>query len=253
MKLDLNCMAELTHKMSGGTLRGDKVHQSTLLKKNPPIPPNSWYSVDSARMEHLVSSSGAVLRPLMASAITVSSSTMFCQRSVPTMVETLTGRYLMLVSDWSVGLNTCLSLVSGSQYMSLIGQWVSIQVSHWSVGHNNYSLLRLWWQQDGAPPHCTNANMAYLDTQFQGRVISRKCRRGRRWPPRSPDLSPLDFFLWGYLKSKVYNPRPSTLDQLEQNIRDQVALLDPAMVNRAILDIRSRAERCIANNGGHVE
>ena len=140
-----------------------------------------------------------------------------------------------------------------SQYMSLIGQWVSIQVSHWSVGHNNYSLLRLWWQQDGAPPHCTNANMAYLDTQFQGRVISRKCRRGRRWPPRSPDLSPLDFFLWGYLKSKVYNPRPSTLDQLEQNIRDQVALLDPAMVNRAILDIRSRAERCIANNGGHVE
>ena len=95
--------------------------------------------------------------------------------------------------------------------------------------------------------------MDYLDTQFQGRVISRRRRRGRNWPPRSPDLSPLDFFLWGYLKSKVYNPRPATLDQLEQNIRNQVAALDPAMINRAILDMRSRAERCIANNGGHVE
>ena len=159
--------------------------------------------------------------------------------------------------DWSVaitvGHNTGLSLVIWSQYRSVIDWSVTLLIFHYSGHQIKYSFLSLWWQQNGAPPHCTNANIDYLNTQFQGRVISRRHRRGRNWPPRSPDLSPLDFFLWGYLKSKVYNPRPATLDPLEQNIRAQAALLDPAMINRAILDMRSRAKRCIANNGGHVE
>ena len=57
--------------------------------------------------------------------------------------------------------------------------------------------------QDGAPCHCTNQNMRYLDSQYQDRVVGRKSIRGRDWPARSPDLNPLDFFLWGFLKSKV--------------------------------------------------
>ena len=42
----------------------------------------------------------------------------------------------------------------------------------------------------GDPVHCTDANMRYLDNQFGDRVISRRCLKGREWPPRSPDLSP---------------------------------------------------------------
>ena len=73
------------------------------------------------------------------------------------------------------------------------------------------------------------------------------------WPPRSPDLNPLDYFLWGFLKSRVYCPRPANLDQLEANIRREVNALDPAMVTRALMDVRVRAHKCIANNGGHLE
>ena len=51
--------------------------------------------------------------------------------------------------------------------------------------------------------HVTDANMRYLDRQFDGRVISRRAIRGVDWPARSPDLNPLDFCMWGYLKSKV--------------------------------------------------
>ncbi|EFN65149.1 hypothetical protein EAG_00038, partial [Camponotus floridanus] len=40
------------------------------------------------------------------------------------------------------------------------------------------------------------------------------------WPPRSPDLSPLDFFLWGYLKSKVYKTNPRNLNNLRRRIVD---------------------------------
>ena len=95
--------------------------------------------------------------------------------------------------------------------------------------------------------------MRYLDHQFDVRVVSRKAIRGRDWPPRSPDLNPLDFFLWGYLKSKVYSPLPLTLAQLEQNIRREVAALDPNMVLRALRDVRERCQAVIATNGGYIE
>ncbi len=38
------------------------------------------------------------------------------------------------------------------------------------------------------------------------------------WPPRSPDLSPLDYFLRGYLKDQVYSPALATLEDLKANI-----------------------------------
>ena len=71
----------------------------------------------------------------------------------------------------------------------------------------------------------------------------------REWPPRSPNLCPLDFCLWGYLKSKVYSPRPATLNELQANIVREVAQIDPAMTMRAMLDMRERAVKSIAAGG----
>ncbi|GBN44650.1 hypothetical protein AVEN_47710-1 [Araneus ventricosus] len=53
----------------------------------------------------------------------------------------------------------------------------------------------IFWQQDGAPPHWGKIVRSYLDTQFPQRWIRRDDPLA--WPPRSPDLTPLDFFLWG--------------------------------------------------------
>ena len=44
----------------------------------------------------------------------------------------------------------------------------------------------------------------------------------KRWPPRSPDLNPCDFYLLGYLKARVYNPLPKTLDELKSNIKREI-------------------------------
>ena len=44
----------------------------------------------------------------------------------------------------------------------------------------------------------------------------------KQWPPRSPDLNPLDYFLQGYLKSKEYNSLPTTLDDLKENIAREI-------------------------------
>jgi len=39
------------------------------------------------------------------------------------------------------------------------------------------------------------------------------------WPPRSPDMTPCDFFLWGYVKERVYVPSlPADLNELTNRI-----------------------------------
>ena len=54
------------------------------------------------------------------------------------------------------------------------------------------------------------------------------------WEPRQ------DFCLWGFLKSKVYSPCPATLYQLQANITGEIAQIDPVMVRRAMLDMKTR-------------
>ena len=67
------------------------------------------------------------------------------------------------------------------------------------------------------------------------------------WPPRSPDLTPLDFFLWSYIKCKVYTTPPANLDDLEMRIRNEMDILrqDRAMVRRAVNSMTARAELCL--------
>jgi hypothetical protein len=71
----------------------------------------------------------------------------------------------------------------------------------------------IWFQQDGAMAHTSRASMAVLQDHFPGRLIS--LRGNLEWPVRSPDLTPCDFFLWGYLKPRVYTNRPKTLQDLK--------------------------------------
>ena len=41
---------------------------------------------------------------------------------------------------------------------------------------------------------------------------------GKLWPPRSPDINPCNFFLWGFLKEKVFQRRPENVAQLRAHI-----------------------------------
>ncbi|GFS82100.1 transposable element Tc3 transposase [Trichonephila clavipes] len=67
---------------------------------------------------------------------------------------------------------------------------------------NNHDVQELWFQQDGATCHTARATIDLLKDTFGDRLISRFGPVS--WPPRSCDLTPLDYFLWGYVKSLVY-------------------------------------------------
>lgn len=110
---------------------------------------------------------------------------------------------------------------------------------------------RTWFQQDGATCHTSNDSMEVVDELFPNKVISG--RGNINWSPRSPDLSPLDYFAWGYLKSKVYQNNPMNLTQLKQNIRSEMAAISKAMCQRVIANLRSRLEGCQQRNGHHLD
>ncbi|GFS95469.1 uncharacterized protein TNCV_2805941 [Trichonephila clavipes] len=80
---------------------------------------------------------------------------------------------------------------------------------------NNHDVQELWFQQDGATYHTVRATIDLLKDTFGDRLISRF--GPVNWPPRSCDLTPLGYFLWGYVKSMVYADKPQTLDHL--NVR----------------------------------
>ncbi|XP_018338827.1 PREDICTED: uncharacterized protein LOC108746509 isoform X2 [Trachymyrmex septentrionalis] len=65
-------------------------------------------------------------------------------------------------------------------------------------------------------------------------------------------LTPCDFFLWGYLKSIVYNDRPETLAHLKTNIRNAIAEIPVDMLQRVTQNFRNRLNQCIDNGGRHL-
>ncbi|GFT27091.1 putative DD41D transposase [Trichonephila clavipes] len=71
---------------------------------------------------------------------------------------------------------------------------------------NNHDVQELWFQQDGATCHTVRATIDLLKDTSGDRLISRF--GPVNWPPRSCDLTPLYYFLWGYVKSLVYADEP---------------------------------------------
>ncbi|GBM02639.1 hypothetical protein AVEN_258942-1 [Araneus ventricosus] len=72
------------------------------------------------------------------------------------------------------------------------------------------------------------------------------------WPPRSADLTPLDF-LWGHVKEQVYATPPPTLQDLRRRITDACASVTPAMLHNVQRKIQSRVQMCIVANGEHFQ
>ncbi|GFT69637.1 putative transposable element [Trichonephila clavipes] len=100
--------------------------------------------------------------------------------------------------------------VNGDRYRTMIPNFFIPEL-------NNHDVQELWFQQDCATYHTARATIDLLKDTFVDRLISRF--GPVNWPPRSCDLTPLDYFLWGYVKSLVYADKPQTLDHLEDNCR----------------------------------
>ncbi|GFY35935.1 DUF4817 domain-containing protein [Trichonephila clavipes] len=130
--------------------------------------------------------------------------------------------------------------VNGDRYRAMI-------INFFIPELNNHDVQELWFQQDGATCHTARAPIDLLKDTFDDRLISRF--GPVNWPPRSCDLTPLDYFLWGYVKSLVYADKPQTLDHLEDNIRRVIADIRPQMLEKVIESWKSRLDYIRASRG----
>jgi hypothetical protein len=82
---------------------------------------------------------------------------------------------------------------------------------------------KMWFMQDGAPPHFSLAVRNHLNDVFPQRWIGRGS--DFQWPPRSPEYNPLDFYFWGHMKSLVYANEINTRDELWRYIQNAANLI----------------------------
>lgn len=114
-------------------------------------------------------------------------------------------------------------------------------------------LNHIYFQQDGAPAHNSHQVKEFLENNFPGRWIG--TNGPVRWPPRSPDLSILDFFLWGYLQNIIYKNRNQTREDLSEAIIQAFRHLQarPVGIVNALRRISKMCRYCVRENGGHFQ
>ncbi|UYV72667.1 hypothetical protein LAZ67_10000255 [Cordylochernes scorpioides] len=108
-----------------------------------------------------------------------------------------------------------------------------------------------YFQLDGAPPHYHRDVRAYLDQNLSGQWIGR--RGPIEFPARSPDLTPLDFFLWGTVKDGVYKRKPRNLDILWNEIQAVCREISLDVLIRCTESVVTRTQNCIDAAGHQFE
>jgi len=135
--------------------------------------------------------------------------------------------------------------VTSQRYAEMLENFFTPQLAHYEVNDETF------FQQDGATSHTAQVSMNIVNRLFPNHVISKN--GDIEWPSRSPDLTTCDFFLWGYLKSKVYqdNP-PRTIEALKERIRQEVVQIPLAMLRKVMSQFEVRLEECVRLNGRHL-
>ena len=145
-----------------------------------------------------------------------------------------------IVGPWFFEENEVTVKVNSDRYVNMLEEFFLPRIDELDLGD-------IWFQQDGATAHTSRASMAVLREHFPERLIS--IRGDLEWPARSPDLSPCNFYLWGYLKSRVYVNRPRSLQDLKANIQEEIANIPADTLVRVMANARNRFILCMDNGG----
>jgi hypothetical protein len=126
--------------------------------------------------------------------------------------------------------------INAETYQELIQQFIALLQVH---------ERNCWFQQDSAIAHTTASTIEILHEFFGKNVISKGV-----WPPRSPDLTSPDFFLWSYLKDRT-NPRD--LKQSKMNITRTIEEVNERTLTEVARNMVKRVDKCIEMNGHHLK
>ncbi|KAJ4428626.1 hypothetical protein ANN_24671 [Periplaneta americana] len=154
-----------------------------------------------------------------------------------------------IIGDLLVGPHVLVNRLTGQAYTNFLENTIPRVLEDTPLINRQH----IHFLHDGAPAHFSRMARRYLDRRFPDRWIGRGGPIA--WPPCSPDLNPLDFYLWGHLKSLVYSSPVPDLESLRNRI---VACSEdirntPGVWDRVRRSMRHRCEVCIEAGGGHFE
>lgn len=138
--------------------------------------------------------------------------------------------------------------LNAERYLQLLSGEVEEKLEEIPLVH----LQNLWYQQDGAPAHNSRNVINYLNLVHDNKVIA--TNTDVQWPPRSPDLTPCDFFLWGFIKNKVYGVQNFVnVGDLRVCVLQAFNDIDRRTLGRVTRSVLGRCIKCIQNDGALFE
>lgn len=100
-----------------------------------------------------------------------------------------------------------------------------------------------FFQQDNAPPHRAATTRAFLQRN-RIRVIE--------WPPRSPDLNPIEI-LWSIIDRRLAKKSMQNLNQLRIEVEKEFSSIPLEICNNLIKGMQQRLWKCLKARGGHFD
>lgn len=135
--------------------------------------------------------------------------------------------------------------LNGEEYVNIIQNVIRPNVERL----NNE---QLWYQHDGAPAHRTPEVTNMLYQVFEDRWLG--FNGPFKWPARSPDLTPLDFCIWGYIKDQVYDVPPTTKEEMKSTVLNCFNNLPQDVIWKATQnEMQKRVFKCLETGGRTFE
>lgn len=103
------------------------------------------------------------------------------------------------------------------------------------------------FQQDSAPAHKAKVTQNWMSKNLHSHITP------DFWPPNSPDLNPLDYYVWGVVERDTNKHPHSTIDSLKSTIKQVMVNMDKTMLTKACGRFRPRIEAVIDAEGGFIE
>ena len=136
-------------------------------------------------------------------------------------------------------------IVNGASYVDMLRNFLHPQLTARGV------LETAYFQQDGAPPHYSLIARNWLDEHFPGRWLGR--RGPLEWAARSPDLTPCDFYLWGFIKNTIYQTAIINVQDLKDRVTLAINSIAPEVLINVFNCTQKRMDKCIKLDGHHIE
>jgi hypothetical protein len=151
--------------------------------------------------------------------------------------------------------------INGTKYKKLLQYKIFPQLRQ-KLGPEKFK--KLWWIEDGAPPHWKHENSDYLDRTFAGKVIARDFLKwhpgcpGANWPSYSPDVTCLDYWANDHLKKLTWELERETgmienLTDLRRNFEMAASMVTRDEMIRAVAALGDRLLMLEIKEGGRFE